>query len=112
MGLAIALGLMTMPEQPPMPEAATAFMTGIMATGYFFPLLKTTEALCGLLLLINRAAPAALVILAPITLNIILFHIFLTPGINNLFMPVFMGVCHLAAMCKYSDLYNPLFGKK
>ena len=30
MGLAIALGLMPMPESP-MPEAATAFMTGIWA---------------------------------------------------------------------------------
>ncbi len=44
MGLGIVFGLMQMPEQP-MPEAATAFMKGIMASGYFFPLLKITETL-------------------------------------------------------------------
>ena len=49
MGLAIAFGLMKMPEQP-MPEAAEIFMKGIMATGYFFPVLKVTEVVFGFLL--------------------------------------------------------------
>ena len=39
MGLAIAFGLMKMPDSP-MPEAAAMFMKGIMAAGYFFPLLS------------------------------------------------------------------------
>ena len=111
MGLAMALGLMQMPEQPLMPEAAMAFMTGIMAAGFFFPLLKLTETLGGFFLLIGRGAPLALVILAPVTLNIFLFHLFLTPGIKNLGLPVVMALAHILAMAQYWHLYKPLFGR-
>ena len=111
MGLAIAFGLMRMPNSP-MPEAATEFMKGIMATGYFFPVLKITETTCGFLLLIGLARPLALVILAPITLQIILFHANLTPGINNLILPSVMLTAHCVAMSAYWNLYKPLFSKK
>jgi putative oxidoreductase len=71
MGLAIAFGLMKMPESS-MSPAAMEFMKGIMGSGYFLPFLKITETSCGFLLLIGLWAPLALVILAPITLNIIM----------------------------------------
>ena len=109
MGLAMALGLMKAPEQP-MPEAAMAFMKGMEATGYLFPLLKFTETAFGLLLLIGLAAPLALVVLAPITLNILLFHIFTAPG--NLVLPGVMVAAHIIAMSGYWGLYKPLFARK
>ena len=111
MGLAIALGLMPMPNSP-MPEAATAFMTGIMASGYFFPLLKVTEVVCGFLILTGFAAPLALVIIAPVTLHILLFHVFLTPGGSNLVVPLVMVLTQVVAMRPYWNLYRPLFAKK
>lgn len=110
MGLAIVFGFMTMPEQP-MPEPAMAFMKGIMGSGYFFPLLKVTEAVCGFFLLINVSAPAALIILAPITLHIFLYHLYLTPGLANLPLPLFMLIVQVIAMSAYDRLYKPLFSK-
>ncbi len=50
------------------------------ASVYFLPLLKTTELLCGLLLLVGRFVPLALVILAPIIINIFFTHLFLAPS--------------------------------
>ena len=111
MGLAIAFGLMKMPEQP-MPEAAETFMKGIMATGYFFPVLKVTEVVFGFLLFFKRTAPLALVVLAPVTLQIILFHACLTTGAGNLIIPSVMSVSHIVAMCAYGNLYRPLFTNK
>lgn len=111
MGLAIAFGLMKMPDQP-MPEAAMTFMKGIMATGYFFPLLKITEISCGFLLLIGRSAPLALVVIAPVTLHILLYHLYLTPGLGNLGLPLLMAAAQVIAMSGYWNLYRPLFGKK
>ena len=110
MGLAIAVGLMPMPESP-MPEAATAFMKGIMGSGYFFPILKVTEVVCGLLLLTGRAAPLALVVIAPVTLHIILFHAFLTPGVSNLVLPLVMVLAQVVAMSAYWNVYRLLFAK-
>ena len=39
---------------PPMSTQASGFMTGMMGTGYFFPVLKMTETVGGLLLLIAK----------------------------------------------------------
>ena len=110
MGLAMALGLLTMP-QPAMPDAAAGFMKGIMGTPYFLPLLKVTEAVCGLLILSNIAAPLALVIIAPVTLHILFFHAFLTPGLSNLTLPLIMVTAQILAMSGYWKKYQPLFSK-
>jgi hypothetical protein len=67
----------------PMPAPiglAAVFVGGLGASGYFFPLLKGTEVLMGLLLLSNRFVPLALTILAPIVVNIVAFHAFLAPA--------------------------------
>jgi putative oxidoreductase len=108
MGLAIAFGLMKMPESS-MPPAAMDFMKGIMGSGYFLAFLKITETSCGFLLLIGFWAPLALVVLAPITLNIIMFHLNLTPGVQNLILPSVMVTAHVLSMSAYWSLYKPLF---
>lgn len=59
---------------PPHEGAAAEFMGGLAAAGYFFPLLKGTEIAVGLALLANRFTALALVVLAPITVNIVAFH--------------------------------------
>jgi putative oxidoreductase len=111
MGLAIAFGFMPMPSQS-MPPAATEFMKGIIGSGYFLLFLKITETGCGFLLLTGFLAPLALVILAPITLNIIMFHANLTPGVQNLILPSVMIFAHVVAMSAYWSLYKPLFSNR
>lgn len=101
-----------LPPPPDMPEKLMTFMNGLMATGYFFPLLKGTETLCGLLLLTGFAPALALVILAPISINIFMLHSFLTPGINNLVLPLVIGVLHILAARGYWHVYRPLFTRK
>lgn len=77
-GLAGLLNLAPPPDN--LPESLKTFNAGMMATGYFFQLLKATEVICGLLLLSGFFVPLALVILAPIVLNIILVHGFMEPS--------------------------------
>jgi putative oxidoreductase len=96
---------------PPMGEKATAFFTGIAGSGYFLPVLSGTEALGGFLLLIGFGAPLGLILLAPLTIHILLFHYFLTPGLSNLGLPIAMVVCHLIAAAAYWKVYRPLFSK-
>ena len=96
---------------PPMPETAMTYMNGIMATGYFIPVLKWTETICGLLLLTGYGAPLALVILAPITIQITLFHGLLTPGLDQIILPLIMVALHITAATAYKKIYRPLFSK-
>ena len=99
------------PPSDPMPEAATSFFGGIMAAGYFLPVLKGTEVLGGLLLLAGFWRPVALVVLAPITIHILLFHGLLTPGIQFIILPVVMVVLHILSAAKYWDKFKVLFIK-
>ena len=73
-------GFLQFLPMPPVPEQAMAFLSGLMAAPYFFPLLKGVEVIAGVLLLLNKKVPLTLVILAPIVLNIFLFHAVLDPA--------------------------------
>ncbi|PIS10748.1 MAG: acyltransferase [Bdellovibrio sp. CG10_big_fil_rev_8_21_14_0_10_47_8] len=101
-----------LPMPASIPEAATQFSGALFATGYFFPVLKATEVLCGALLLSGFFAPVALIILAPITIQIFLFHAFLTPGLQNLAMPLAIIILHVIAARGFWSLYAPLFQKR
>ena len=65
----------------PMPEMtdgpAKDFMMALGATGYMFYLIGAVEVIGGLRLVLNKCVPAALLLLAPVVVNIFLFHVFL-----------------------------------
>ena len=105
-------GFLNFIQTPPMPENIQAFMNGLISTGYFMPVVKGTEVICGLMLLLNLATPLALVILAPVTLHILLFHGMMTPGLQNQVMPLVMVVLHIMIALQYWDKYKPLFKSK
>jgi putative oxidoreductase len=75
-GSAVAFFLST---PPPMEGPIADFFKGLMATHYFIYLLKGTEFTCGLLLLSGYFVPLALVVLAPVILNIFCVHAFMMP---------------------------------
>lgn len=105
-------GLLGLAQPPPdTPENLMNYFNAMVATSYFFPLLKGTETVCGLLLLIGYAPALALVILAPISVNIFFVHAFLTPGVQNLIIPLVLIVLHVTAATAYWRIYRPLFAR-
>jgi putative oxidoreductase len=97
------------PPQP-MPENAMVFLGGLMGAPYFFPVLKFTEVICGIALLTGFYVPLALLVLAPITLNIFLFHMFLAPTGLMVAFPI-LGF-HLACAWNNWSLYSVFFQPK
>lgn len=61
-------------------EKAANFIGAIIDSGYLWTLLKVGETVGGAMLLLNLYVPLALVLLAPIVVNILCFHFFLNPG--------------------------------
>lgn len=100
------------PPPPDMPAAVMDFMKGMMAAKYFFPLLKLTELICGLLLLVGVAPALMLMILAPVTINILGVHAFMTPGLGNLVVPLIILILHVLSSINYWDVYKPLLSKR
>ncbi len=107
------IGLLNLiPPPKDLPERMQAFNTGLMATQYFFPFLKATETVCGLLLLINMFVPLALVILAPIVLNIFFVHAFLAPEGLPLAIVIGLLMVYLSFFAEpYSIKIKTLFKK-
>jgi uncharacterized membrane protein YphA (DoxX/SURF4 family) len=66
---------------PPPPDAAAKFFGALFATGYMIPLIFSAQVVGGALVLLGIAVPLGLLILAPVIVNILLFHLFLAPGI-------------------------------
>jgi hypothetical protein len=65
---------------PPMEGAAATFIGGLAASGYFFPLMAGTQTIAGAALLTRRYVPLALIVLAPIIVNIVAVHLLLAPA--------------------------------
>ncbi len=63
-----------------MPKPAGNFMMAMMATGYMLKLVGATEVVVGLLLITKKWMPFALVVLAPISVNMVFFHLALAPA--------------------------------
>ena len=70
-------GFMPAPE---LSEAANNFWTALVNTGYIFPLIGAIEVIAGLLLIIKKWVPFALILFAPIVVNFMFFHLMLAPG--------------------------------
>jgi len=98
-----------MPKAPEMTAAQTSFMTGVMASVYLFPLIKITELVGGILLLIGRTAPLAALVIFPVTLNIFLYHAFLGP--KDLPMVGVMLIFNLFLFYAYRAKYLPIVSK-
>jgi uncharacterized membrane protein YphA (DoxX/SURF4 family) len=95
-----------MPNPPPTP-AAGAFFGALLATHYMFFLIFGAQVFGGALLLVGIAVPFALVILAPVIVNIVFFHIFLSPAL----LPMALVVSALEAFLAwhYREAFAPLF---
>lgn len=100
-------GFMQFLPQPPMPDAAKSFFGGLAATGYMLPLLFATQVLGGAALLLGMV-PLGLLILAPVIVNIIAFHIFLAP--EGLPIAILVAALALFLAWAHREVYAPLFG--
>ena len=62
--------------KPDLSGTVKTFNEGLESVGYFMPLLKTVELLCGLAFVVGRFVPLATILIAPIIVNIFCFHAF------------------------------------
>jgi uncharacterized membrane protein YphA (DoxX/SURF4 family) len=78
---------------PPMEGDSAKFMMALASSGYIFKIVMVMEILTGLALLTNRFVPLFLVMFAPITVNIICYHLsFNLAGIGG---AAFVTILHL-----------------
>jgi putative oxidoreductase len=92
---------------PEMPEKAGDFMTSLGATGYVLKTVGIIEIGIGFLLLLKKWVAFALIVLVPISLNIVLFHLFLdVSGIGGaLMVAILNGILIYKHWTQYKSLF-------
>ena len=95
---------------PPPSEAMMPVMTGFMATKYLMPLVKILEIVAGLLLLCGCYTNLALVILAPIMVNIIGIHLFV--DMSGLPVAIIFTILYLIVFKSRSGSFKALLCDK
>ena len=94
-------------DHPDLACKAGQFMNSLSATGYIFPVVGFLEVIIGAMLLLKKWVAFALILLAPISINILLFHLFLDiPG-----SPIALVILLFNAVLifKHWQQYKPLF---
>jgi len=97
-------GFMPAPE---LPEAAGNFMGALVKTGYMFPLIGAVEVIVGLLLVLKKWVPFALILLAPVAVNMVLFHLQLAPG--GIGPAAVVTILNVILIYANWDKFKPLF---
>ena len=92
---------------PPMSGPPANFAGAMFAAGYFFPFVHGTEVVAGALLLSGRFVPLALTVVAPVVLNILVFHLFLAP--SGLPFPLIVAALEVFLAWGYRSAFRPLF---
>ncbi|PWA04004.1 DoxX family protein [Flavobacterium psychrotolerans] len=95
-----------------MPEPVTtgdfkAFQVGLIASTYLMPLAKTVELLCGIAYVSGRFVTLANIMILPVTLNILLINLYMTP--ENLPIALFVFLGNLFLIYSYWTNYKSLF---
>lgn len=95
--------------KPKMPEKAQFVMDNFRDTGYLLYFIQGTELVIGILLLTGYFTPLVLIILMPISINILLFHIFLAPPVlgPGLFIFLMNSFLIWSYRAEYFSLLNP-----
>jgi putative oxidoreductase len=72
-------GFLNFLNMGPAPTGLAGQFIGALFQSHYYWVIAALQVVAGVLLLINRYVPLALVLLGPIIVNILLYHIFLLP---------------------------------
>lgn len=93
---------------PELPGKASDFMASLVSTGYVLKTVGVLEILIGAMLLLKKWVAFALTLLVPISINILLFHIFLdASGIGGaLLVAILNGILIYKHWPQYKSLFQ------
>ena len=73
-------GFLQFLDMGPMPTGLAGQFMGALIQSHYFWVVAALQVVGGVLLLVNRYVPLGLVLLGPVIVNILLYHIFLNPA--------------------------------
>ena len=108
--MAAVVVLFNLVPRPELEGAVKTFNEGMDAAPYFIPVIKIVELLCGIAFLIGRFVPLATVVIAPVIVQIFLFHLFLDRA--GLPVAIFLVAANIFVAWYYRESYAGLLKAK
>jgi uncharacterized membrane protein YphA (DoxX/SURF4 family) len=94
----------------PMPTGLAGQFIGALAQSHYFWVVAALQVIGGALLLINRYVPLGLVLLGPVIVNILLYHLFLNP--TGILMPIVVTVLWFIVFYAHRQYFSGLFAQR
>jgi putative oxidoreductase len=96
------------PAPPPPPGTAGQFVGALFVSNYLV-VVFLLQLVSAVLLLVNRYVPLALTLLAPIIVNILLFHLLMAPSglLNAIIATVLWIVTFFSVRSAFGGLWQP-----
>jgi putative oxidoreductase len=98
--------LFNLVPKPELTGTVKTFNEGLDSVGYMVPMIKIVELVCGLAFLTGYFVPLATVLIAPIIVNIFMFHAFVDT--SGLPVAVFLVLANIFVAYYYRNSYRGL----
>jgi uncharacterized membrane protein YphA (DoxX/SURF4 family) len=100
-------GFLNFLSMGPMPSGLAGQFIGALALSHYFWIVAALQVVGGALLLVNRFVPLALVLLGPVIVNIILYHVFLNPA--GIALAIVVAILWLIVFYGYRQYFSGIF---
>ena len=93
----------------PLPTGLAGQFIGALAQSHYFWVVAALQVAGGALLLVNRYVPLGLVLLGPVIVNIVLYHVFLNP--TGMLMAVVVVILWLIVYYSRRQNFSGIFAQ-
>lgn len=100
-------GFLNFLDMGPMPSGLAGQFIAALALSHYFWVVAALQVIGGALLLVNRFVPLGLVLLGPVIVNIILYHVFLLPA--GMLMAVVVAILWLIVFYAHRQYFSRIF---
>src|SRR6267378_2840509 len=103
-------GFLNFISMGPMPSGLAGQFIGALALSHYFWVVAALQVAGGALLLVNRFVPLGLVLLGPVIVNIVLYHVFLNP--SGIALAVVVVILWLIVFYGHRQYFSGIFAQR
>lgn len=100
-------GFLNFLSMGPMPTGLAGQFIGALFMSHYYWVIAGLQILGGVLLLVNRFVPLALVVLGPVIMNILLYHLFL--NISGVGLAIVVTILWLVVFYAHRQYFSGIF---
>jgi putative oxidoreductase len=103
-------GFLNFLNMGPMPSGLAGQFIGALFLSHYFWVVAALQVAGGALLLVNRFVPLSLVLLGPVIVNILLYHLFLNPA--GIALALVVAVLWLIVFYAHRQYFSGIFTQR